>query len=107
MQRAFRERRERHVKELQDKLAAADQKIKDLQSSNIKLQKELDWFQAENKVLKDTAAAEREHARSSPVQRTEFISVSHPTEATFPVRHILMLSHLSIVLLTDSQTSNS
>ncbi|KAK7205231.1 hypothetical protein BZA70DRAFT_176657 [Myxozyma melibiosi] len=102
-QRAFRERRERHVKELQAKLAEADQKIRELQSSNTRLQKELDWFQAENKILKETANADRERAAAATAAATaaaaaaasgrtgadsnhdRLMSASAlPTEVTFP-----------------------
>ncbi|KAK9468539.1 hypothetical protein V1512DRAFT_107568 [Lipomyces arxii] len=54
-QRAFRERREKHVKELQDKLAQADARITSLQNENLRLTKELDWYMAESKVLKEAA----------------------------------------------------
>ncbi|KAK9385357.1 hypothetical protein V1515DRAFT_582039 [Lipomyces mesembrius] len=58
-QRAFRERREKHVKELQEKLEQAEKHAQKIEWDNAGLKKELDWYQAENKKLKDAADAVR------------------------------------------------
>ncbi|KAK9236624.1 hypothetical protein V1525DRAFT_420216 [Lipomyces kononenkoae] len=58
-QRAFRERREKYVKELQDKLAIAEKTMKDMEFENARLKREFDWYKAENKVLRESAESAR------------------------------------------------
>ncbi|KAK9485141.1 hypothetical protein V1527DRAFT_467655 [Lipomyces starkeyi] len=76
-QRAFRERREKHVKELQEKLEQAEKYTKEVEWDNAKLKKELAWYQAENKTLKEAADAVRANAVAAN-------NNGHPSKAVFP-----------------------
>jgi len=69
-QRAFRERKERHVKELETKLSALESSTHSLQSDNERLKAALDRARTENDILRATT-------RSSP-------STSRPISATYP-----------------------
>ncbi|KAK9366997.1 hypothetical protein V1509DRAFT_627931 [Lipomyces kononenkoae] len=75
-QRAFRERREKHVKELEEKLALAEKSAKEIEAENARLKRELDWHQAENKVLKESAQSTRTHDAVA--------NSGHPWKAVFP-----------------------
>ncbi|KAK9451878.1 uncharacterized protein V1518DRAFT_409804 [Limtongia smithiae] len=59
-QRAFRERREKHVRELQDRIAKSEARVKKLESDNARLVKEVNWYMAENKILRDTTIEMRD-----------------------------------------------
>ncbi|KAJ8100075.1 hypothetical protein POJ06DRAFT_123406 [Lipomyces tetrasporus] len=76
-QRAFRERREKHVRELQDKLEEAEKAAKDVEHENARLKKELEWYHAENKNLKEAAEAARVNSAG------EFNN-ARPTTVVFP-----------------------
>ncbi|KAJ5551102.1 hypothetical protein N7535_000956 [Penicillium sp. DV-2018c] len=54
-QRAFRERKERHVRELQDKVSALEQTSDTLRSDNERLKRELARFATENEILRATS----------------------------------------------------
>ncbi|KAI4907735.1 hypothetical protein J4E90_009141 [Alternaria incomplexa] len=69
-QRAFRERKERHVKELETKLSALESSTHSLQSDNDRLKAALDRARTENDILRATT-------RRSP-------SASRPLSATYP-----------------------
>ncbi|KAH6877554.1 hypothetical protein BKA58DRAFT_76919 [Alternaria rosae] len=69
-QRAFRERKERHVKELETKLSALESSAHSLQSDNERLKAALDRARTENDILRATS-------RHSP-------SGSRPISATYP-----------------------
>ncbi|KAK9460979.1 uncharacterized protein V1516DRAFT_685446 [Lipomyces oligophaga] len=90
-QRAFRERREKHVKELQDQLEDARKEIKELETRNVHIQKELDWMQAENQILKETLAHTRDSAAYSN-SRSDLTAVPAqasviPHKVSFPKFH--------------------
>ncbi|BDD59971.1 hypothetical protein MAP00_005138 [Monascus purpureus] len=68
-QRAFRERKERHVRELEEKVASLEQASKTLQADNERLKQELTRFATENEILRATSKAaaqsnHNDHARS-------------------------------------------
>ncbi|KAK9322205.1 hypothetical protein V1517DRAFT_324023 [Lipomyces orientalis] len=73
-QRAFRERREKHVRELQEKLEQAEKSAKDVEHENARLKKELEWYQAENKNLKEAAR----------VTSVSEFNNGRPTKVVFP-----------------------
>ncbi|KAK9377300.1 uncharacterized protein V1513DRAFT_94319 [Lipomyces chichibuensis] len=79
-QRAFRERREKHVKELQEKLEQAEKYAKEVEWENARLKKELDWYQAEHKTLKDAADSVRQNSVAAN-------NNEHPSKAVFPEFH--------------------
>ncbi|KAK9496291.1 hypothetical protein V1508DRAFT_429679 [Lipomyces doorenjongii] len=76
-QRAFRERREKHAKELQEKLEQAEKHAQEVEWDNARLKKELEWYQAENKTLKDAADAVRANSVTAN-------NNGHPSKAVFP-----------------------
>jgi hypothetical protein len=56
-QRAFRERKERHVKDLEQKLSSLEQSSTDLLSENDRLKRELQKIATENEILRATGGA--------------------------------------------------
>ncbi|KAH5774304.1 hypothetical protein HBI17_007280 [Parastagonospora nodorum] len=70
-QRAFRERKERHVKELENKLSALESSTHSLQSDNERLKLALQRAQTENEILRATAG-------HSPAPSCA-VSVSYPS----------------------------
>jgi chromosome segregation ATPase len=86
VKRAFRERREKHVKELQEKLEQAEKYAKELEWDNARMKKELAWYQAENKTLKDAADAVRANAVAAN-------NNGHPSKAVFPVCCLVECAH--------------
>ncbi|KAF5865025.1 hypothetical protein ETB97_005590 [Aspergillus alliaceus] len=56
-QRAFRERKERHVRELEDKVNNLEQASSDLMADNERLKRELARFTTENEILRATSGS--------------------------------------------------
>jgi hypothetical protein len=56
-QRAFRERKERHVRELEEKVNNLEQSSSDLTADNERLKRELARFTTENEILRATSAS--------------------------------------------------
>ncbi|KAF7589790.1 hypothetical protein BBP40_003852 [Aspergillus hancockii] len=56
-QRAFRERKERHVRELEEKVNNLEQSSSDLMADNERLKRELARFTTENEILRATSAS--------------------------------------------------
>ncbi|KAJ5103783.1 hypothetical protein N7532_004312 [Penicillium argentinense] len=54
-QRAFRERKERHVKDLEDKVTSLEESSTTLQADNERLKRELAKFATENEILRATS----------------------------------------------------
>ncbi|KAM0106649.1 AP-1-like transcription factor [Aspergillus fumigatus] len=69
-QRAFRERKERHVRELEEKVSALEQESTTLAADNERLKRELAKFATENEVLRATtgqlASSQGRHLDSEP-----------------------------------------
>lgn len=65
-QRAFRERKERHVKELEAQVAALQQSVVSVSAENERLKLNLQKVSVENEILRATAQANP--SRSSPSQ---------------------------------------
>ncbi|KAK9476385.1 hypothetical protein V1514DRAFT_336992 [Lipomyces japonicus] len=63
-QKAFRERREKHVKELEQKLEIAIKHTQEIELDNARLKKELQWFQAENHALKQSTSQSSQSSQS-------------------------------------------
>ncbi|EOA85646.1 hypothetical protein ACJQWK_10699 [Exserohilum turcicum] len=78
-QRAFRERKERHVKELETKLSALESSTHSLQSDNERLKAALHRARTENEVLRASSG----HASASPPPP---VSASYPS----PGAHMLL-----------------
>jgi AP-1-like factor len=78
-QRAFRERKERHVKELETKLSALESSTHSLQSDNERLKAALQRARTENEILRATSG----HASVSPPPP---VSASYPS----PGAHLLL-----------------
>lgn len=67
-QRAFRERKERHVKDLEAKLASLEAAQSQTASENEKLRREMQKMSTENEILRATSSAHAQHNGSlSPV----------------------------------------
>lgn len=54
-QRAFRERKERHARELEDKVTSLEEASKTLQENNERLKRELARYTTENEILRATS----------------------------------------------------
>lgn len=78
-QRAFRERKERHVKELETKLSALESSTHSLQSDNERLKAALQRARTENEILRATSG-------HSPSADSRPLSVSYPS----PGAHLLL-----------------
>jgi AP-1-like factor len=72
-QRAFRERKERHVRELEAKLSALENSTHSLQSDNERLKLALQRARTENEILRATSGGQHSPPSSRPV------SVSYPS----------------------------
>ncbi|CAL5872693.1 uncharacterized protein PFLUO_LOCUS6960 [Penicillium psychrofluorescens] len=59
-QRAFRERKERHVRDLEEKVTALEQQFSTLQAANERLKRELAKYATENEILR--ATSQQSHA---------------------------------------------
>lgn len=62
-QRAFRERKERHVKDLEQKLTALETTSSSLAADNERLKQELQKISTENEILRATASSTRASSR--------------------------------------------
>ncbi|KAL5114935.1 hypothetical protein ACEQ8H_007182 [Pleosporales sp. CAS-2024a] len=106
-QRAFRERKERHVKDLENKLSALESSTHSLQSDNERLKLALQRARTENEILRATTG--QSPASSRPV------SVSYPSPgAHLPDEdlgdddyNIQSLNHGSVVNAADRQHAAS
>ncbi|KAJ6264063.1 hypothetical protein Dda_0204 [Drechslerella dactyloides] len=65
-QRAFRERKERHVKELEEKLSSLEATSSNVLSENERLKRELQKITTENQILRATSAAQAAAAPAAP-----------------------------------------
>lgn len=65
-QRAFRERKERHVKELEEKLSNLEATSSNVLSENERLKRELQKITTENQILRATSAAQTAAAPAAP-----------------------------------------
>lgn len=66
-QRAFRQRKEQHVKDLEDKVASLEKHQADIKAENLRLQEHLNKATAENNVLRNLNISTKEptYARST------------------------------------------
>ncbi|OCK77038.1 hypothetical protein K432DRAFT_130083 [Lepidopterella palustris CBS 459.81] len=99
-QRAFRERKERHVKELEAKLSALESSTHSLQSDNERLKLALQRARTENEILR--ATAQQSPTSSRPVS-TSYPSPGNPSseDADYNVQALGVGS----VISTDSSLS--
>ncbi|KAL4808884.1 hypothetical protein BDV18DRAFT_91116 [Aspergillus unguis] len=67
-QRAFRERKERHVRDLEEKVSNLKQESSTLQADNERLQREIARYSTENEILRATSTSNT--SRSSPHPNT-------------------------------------
>ncbi|KAK6330812.1 hypothetical protein TWF718_003011 [Orbilia javanica] len=65
-QRAFRERKERHVKELEEKLSTLEASSSTVLSENERLKREIQKITTENQILRATSAAQAAHQPAAP-----------------------------------------
>ncbi|KAF3923692.1 hypothetical protein ABW20_dc0102050 [Dactylellina cionopaga] len=65
-QRAFRERKERHVKELEEKLSSLEATSSTVLSENERLKRELQKITTENQILRATSAVQAAHQPAAP-----------------------------------------
>ncbi|KAF3078775.1 hypothetical protein TWF569_009308 [Orbilia oligospora] len=65
-QRAFRERKERHVKELEEKLSTLEASSSNVLSENERLKREIQKITTENQILRATSAAQAAHQPPAP-----------------------------------------
>ncbi|RAL10382.1 putative bZIP transcription factor (Fcr3) [Aspergillus homomorphus CBS 101889] len=97
-QRAFRERKERHVRELEDKVNKMEQESNTLMADNERLKRELAKFTTENEILKATSGSFRppnqhsmdaEPTMTGPLKYspTDFNSTSSDAAGELPPRH--------------------
>ncbi|KAJ5163671.1 transcriptional regulator family: bZIP [Penicillium coprophilum] len=64
-QRAFRERKEQHVRDLEDKVNTLEQASSTLQADNERLKRELAQYTTENEILRATSQVHRGHVSSN------------------------------------------
>ena len=83
-QRAFRERKERHVKDLELKLKSMEARSTDLLSDNERLKRELDRVATQNEILRATSSSSGNHVQRSSSshsrqqQKQPDFHISHP-----------------------------
>ncbi|PYH95557.1 hypothetical protein BO71DRAFT_351076 [Aspergillus ellipticus CBS 707.79] len=65
-QRAFRERKERHVRDLEDKVSSLENASSTLMADNERLKRELAKFTTENEILRATSSSLRHSNHHSP-----------------------------------------
>ncbi|GKT96112.1 BZIP transcription factor [Colletotrichum tofieldiae] len=68
-QRAFRERKERHVKDLEAKLANLEAEAQQKSTENERLKREMQKISTENEILRATSSMNGHHSSSSPEPR--------------------------------------
>ncbi|OTA95879.1 hypothetical protein M434DRAFT_28372 [Hypoxylon sp. CO27-5] len=76
-QRAFRERKERHVKDLEAKLASLEAQQHQTASENEKLKRDLQKMSTENEILRATSSVQAQNGSLSP----------HPPTTTGPMQY--------------------
>ncbi|WYZ39198.1 hypothetical protein EsH8_III_001112 [Colletotrichum jinshuiense] len=69
-QRAFRERKERHVKDLEAKLADLEAEAQQKSTENERLKREMQKISTENEILRATSSMTGHHSSASPEPRT-------------------------------------
>lgn len=69
-QRAFRERKERHVKDLELKLKSIEARSTDLISDNERLKRELDRLSTQNEILRTTTTSHQEAPQNQQARST-------------------------------------
>ncbi|KAK1710459.1 bZIP transcription factor [Colletotrichum lupini] len=69
-QRAFRERKERHVKDLEAKLANLEAEAQQKSTENERLKREMQKISTENEILRATSSMNGHHSSASPEPRT-------------------------------------
>ncbi|KAK6224946.1 bZIP transcription factor [Colletotrichum tabaci] len=69
-QRAFRERKERHVKDLEAKLADLEAEAQQKSTENERLKREMQKISTENEILRATSSMNGHHSSASPEPRT-------------------------------------
>ena len=65
-QRAFRERKEKHVKELEVKLKSIEAQSTDLLTDNERLRRELDRLTTQNEILRQTSVSSKRRGHPDP-----------------------------------------
>ena len=65
-QRAFRERKDRYLKDVEQKLSTLEASSSTLHSDNERLKREVEKLSTENEILRATSAAATAHASSHP-----------------------------------------
>ncbi|KAJ5628868.1 hypothetical protein N7490_011096 [Penicillium lividum] len=81
-QRAFRERKERHVKDLEDKVHSLAEASSTLQADNERLKRELAKFATENEILRATSGSMNGGGSHNPVGAREQPAVTGPMKYT-------------------------
>ncbi|KAL7621588.1 AP-1-like transcription factor [Parahypoxylon ruwenzoriense] len=79
-QRAFRERKERHVKDLEAKLASLEAAQHQTASENEKLKRDLQKMSTENEILRATSNAQAHNGSLSPAPTTTGPMQYNPTD---------------------------
>ncbi|CAA9965384.1 bZIP transcription factor [Pyrenophora teres f. maculata] len=108
-QRAFRERKERHVKELETKLSALESSTHSLQSDNERLKAALARARTENEILRATSghspAASRPVSASYPSPGAHLPSLSDEDEEMHDDYTIQSLTNGSVLNAADKEHS--
>ncbi|KAI0590430.1 bZIP transcription factor [Pyrenophora tritici-repentis] len=108
-QRAFRERKERHVKELETKLSALESSTHSLQSDNERLKAALARARTENEILRATSghspAASRPVSASYPSPGAHLPSLSDEDEEIHDDYTIQSLTNGSVLNAADKEHS--
>lgn len=79
-QRAFRERKERHVKDLESKLANLETAQKEAATENERLRRDLQRMSTENEILRATSAMNQNNGSHSPEPLTTGPMTYTPTD---------------------------
>lgn len=86
-QRAFRERKERHVKDLEVKLKSIEARSTDLMSDNERLKRELDRLSTQNEILRATSTPmmKLSHQENAQTQRASSASPARKVLSSGPM----------------------
>ncbi|EPS30443.1 hypothetical protein PDE_05394 [Penicillium oxalicum 114-2] len=79
-QRAFRERKERHVKDLEDKVTTLEQSSSTLQADNERLKRELAKYATENEILRATSHSLNGSSKGGPAPAVTGPMTYSPTD---------------------------